>query len=446
MTFRSTGNDHLAGRGPRRVGGRSSGLSRRDFLRVGAGGLAGAALLGASACGGSSSEGGGLTMWTRAAAEQLNQILVKEWNGSHDQKIRLTIIPDDQYVTKVSTSGASGDLPDLLSVDLIYMPQFNDSQIMADITEQVDGLSFRDSLSPAHMELGEWEGQQYGVPYGIDNSALFYNKGLFQEAGLDPGSPPRSWQEIRGFAEDVAGLGGKNSGFYFPGNCGGCNEFTAMPLVWAQGADALSEDGRTATFDTPEMVAMLEFYRDLVSRGLVADGAKSDAGESWASTFASGSVGMSPGGTFFIPSLAADAPDLEFDNTFLVGPDGEPSSFGGGDVIGVSAASENQETAWQYIEWVLSEEIQLEVLAKNGFMVDRTDLAENEYASGRIELMNRTLEFARTPKTLACFQLYNDPNGPWINMFNSAVFGGDIDAAVSEGQERAQQILDEAYS
>lgn len=437
MTFRSTGNDHLTGWG----------MSRRDFLRVG-GGLAGAALLGSgtlAGCGGGSSDGGGLTMWTRAAAEQLNQLLVREWNKGHDQKIKLTIIPDDQYVTKVSTSGASGDLPDLLSVDLIYMPQFNDAEIMADISERVDGLSFRDALSPAHMDLGEWEGGQYGVPYGIDNSALFYNRGLFEEAGLDPNSPPESWQDIRGFAEEVSGLGGKNSGFYFPGNCGGCNGFTALPLVWAQGADALSGDGRTATFDTPEMVATLEFYRGMVVGGLVADGAKSDAGESWASTFASGNVAMSPGGTFFIPSLAADAPDLDFDNTFLVGPDGEPSSFGGGDVIGISAASENQETAWGYIEWMLSEETQVEVLAKNGFMVDRTDLASNRYASERIELMNRTLEFARTPKSLASFQLFNDPNGPWINMFNSAVFGGDVAAAVNQGQQRAQQILDEAY-
>lgn len=419
-------------------------MSRRDFLRVGGAGLAGAALLGASGCGGSSS-GGGLTMWTRAAAEGLNQLLVKEWNKSHDQKIKLTIIPDDQYVTKVSTSGASGDLPDLLSVDLIYMPQFNDSEIMADITEKVNGLSFKDSLSPAHMELGEWKGSQYGVPYGIDNSALFYNKGLFEEAGLDPEKPPQDWQEIEGYAKEIDGLGGKNSGFYFAGNCGGCNEFTAMPLVWAQGADALSEDGRTANFDTPEMKRMLEFYRGMVEQDLVIDGAKSDAGESWVQAFASGNVGISPSGSFLIAALADSAPDLELGNGFLVGPDGEPSAFGGGDVIGVTAASENQDAAWQYIEWMLSEEIQVDVLAKGGFMVDRTDLANNEYASDAIKLMNETIEVAQTPKTLACFQLYNDPNGPWINMFNSAIFGGDVDAAMAEGQQRAQQILDEAY-
>jgi len=380
-------------------------------------------------------------MWTRAASESFNRTLVERWNKTHDAKIKLTVIPDDQYVTKVSTSGASGDLPDLLSVDLIYMPQFNQAQIMADITEDVDGLGYKDSLSPAHMELAEWEGATYGVPYGLETSTLFYNKELYERAGLDPEKPPTNWREIEEHAKKIDALGDVN-GFYFPGNCAGCNAFTLLPLVTAQGSSVVTESGE-ANMDSPEMKRALEFYKGFVEQDLVPKSAKGDAGDNWVSTFASGKVGIMPGGAFFVAALKDSAPDLEFGNTFLVGPDGEKSSFGGGDILGISATSEKQDEAFGYIEWVLSEETQVEILAKDGFMVGRTDLADNEYADELIEVQNKALEVAQTPKTFGYNEIFNDANGPWINMVNSAVFGGDVGAATSGAQQRTQQILDD---
>ena len=68
-------------------------------------------------------------------------------------------------------------------------------------------------------------------------------------------------------------IGGDIHGFYFSGDCGGCNIFTFTPLVWASGGDILAEDGKKATLDTPQMRGAIELYRgSMVKKGYVPRG------------------------------------------------------------------------------------------------------------------------------------------------------------------------------
>jgi multiple sugar transport system substrate-binding protein len=64
----------------------------------------------------------------------------------------------------------------------------------------------------------------------------------------------------------------------------------------------------------------------------------------------------------------------------IPGPDGGESTFVGGDVVGVSSTSKHADAAWNFVAWTLSDEAQVEVLAKNKDVVARTDLATNKYS------------------------------------------------------------------
>ena len=79
------------------------------------------------------------------------------------------------------------------------------------------------------MAVSTYEGRLYGVPLYADVSALFYNKDLFQQAGLDPNKPPTSLAEIREYADKITALGGDVKGYFLPGACAGCNIFTVGP-------------------------------------------------------------------------------------------------------------------------------------------------------------------------------------------------------------------------
>ena len=65
-----------------------------------------------------------LSIWARASSSNAAQHMIDLWNASHDDKVELTTIPDNQMVTKLATGVQSGDVPDLISFDLIYMPDF----------------------------------------------------------------------------------------------------------------------------------------------------------------------------------------------------------------------------------------------------------------------------------------------------------------------------------
>ena len=64
-----------------------------------------------------------MTMWVRASGANAAAHLVDLWNANHKDKIELTTIPDNQMVTKLATGAQTGGVPDLVSFDLIYMPE-----------------------------------------------------------------------------------------------------------------------------------------------------------------------------------------------------------------------------------------------------------------------------------------------------------------------------------
>jgi multiple sugar transport system substrate-binding protein len=127
-----------------------------------------------------------LTMWVRSNGEELTRKIVDAWNASHDNKIELTVIPSPQMVTKFATAAAAGDVPDILSIDLIFMPDFIKAGFMTDITDKMKGDPNIGRVSPSHIKLATYKDRLYGVPGTPDVSVLLWNKDLFRKAGLDP--------------------------------------------------------------------------------------------------------------------------------------------------------------------------------------------------------------------------------------------------------------------
>ncbi|HSR27061.1 MAG TPA: extracellular solute-binding protein, partial [Actinomycetes bacterium] len=208
---------------------------------------------------------GELTMWERSGGnKQMVDLLVAAWNEKNPNcKIKLTYIPHTEMVGKIAQGIASGEVPDLMGMDLIYAPQFEKAQQLVDLTDRIGAWPELKTASKGHMTVATFENRLYGVPLYADVSALFYNKDLFKKAGLDPDKPPTSMAELRAYADKITALGGDTKGYYLPGNCAGCNIFTVGPLMWA--SDATIEAGTCG--DEPlvgdGVKQVLQFARDM---------------------------------------------------------------------------------------------------------------------------------------------------------------------------------------
>ena len=243
-----------------------------------------------------------LQMWERSGGNaSMVDALVAAWNAKNpDRKINLTYIPHTEMVPKIAQAIASGEVPDLMGMDLIYGPQFEAAGQLVDITDKVKDWPELKTASPGHMAVSTYDGRLYGVPLYADVSALFYNKDLFRKAGLDPEKPPTSLAEIREYADKITALGGDVKGYFLPGSCAGCNIFTVGPLMWASGATIEPKDANDEPLQGDGVKEVLQWARDMIKAGNVHEDARAETGETFHLRFGSGKIGMMGTGNFNI--------------------------------------------------------------------------------------------------------------------------------------------------
>lgn len=390
-----------------------------------------------------------MTMWVRdGSAANAGKVLVDLWNETHpDNPIELTVIPNLQMVTKLATSIAAGDPPDLISLDLIYMPDFMKAGSLVDISDEAEKNPDFDKVIDAYKDISTYEGRTYGTGFAPDVSVLAWNKDLFRKAGLDPEKPPRTIYEIHEMARKIAALGDDTYGFYFSGSCPGCNIFVTSPLMVAGGAKMLPRNAEDAALEGEAVKEVLQVYHDMWEEGLVPESAETDNGANFVSGFTNGNVGIAGTGGFVIPLVESDFPDLDYGVTLLPGlKEGEASAFVGGDTIAIPRGSKNEELARKFINWVLTEETQMEGLAKNGILPVRADLAtDNEYFADqpKVQVTAEALNVGYVPWVFHFADMVNSDASPWINMLQRAVFDGEIDEAIEEARERMIEIAGE---
>ena len=395
---------------------------------------------------GNPDDGTQLTMWVRSATDQFSQRLVDAYNAGHKNKVALTIIPNDNYLTKVGTAAGSRSLPDILASDVVYTPNYTKQGLFQDISADIKALPYFGSIAKSHVDVASYQGKVYAVPHKLDSSVFFYNKDLFKQAGLDPEKPPKNFAEILDYARKITALGNGVTGFDIAGSCGGCGVYTLFPYAWADGASVLSDDGRKVDIDNDSFKAIFTLYKQLTDEKLVDSSDKTQDGSTWPANFLAGKVGMLPLGSPIVGDLLKQT-KFQWGVTALMAPDGgKASTFIGGDVAGISATSPHRTQAWDFLKWTLEEQAQVEIIAKNGDLPGRTDLAGNKYtaADPRTKLIADGLKDGRTPFALPFGDLFNNPNGPWVATIRAAIYGNDIDKALADGQAKIQQGLDAA--
>jgi len=423
------------------------GLGRRTALRSLAGVLVATLTIGLAACGGDD-EGGGtdaaaagpngvddgsqLTLWTRAPLEKQAKLLVEAYNASHQNKVNLTVVPNDDYVAKVGAAAGSGGLPDLFAADIVYVPNWVSQGLFQDLSSNINGLAFKDQINKGHLSAGTLDGKPHVLPFVLDLSMLFWNKQLFKDAGLDPEKAPANLTEYADAAKKIQAL--KKDGVYGTAtglNCGGCLVFTWFPSIWADGAEVLSEDGKESKLSDETAAAVYSTWADLWKSGAVLPSSAGETGPTWTAAFTEGKVGL-----MFYPATLLSSTPFDVGVSGIPGPKGGASTFVGGDGIGVSKDSKKAAQAWNFLSWMMSEDAQVEVLAKNKDVVSRADLATNKYASAdpRLVTINEVAGKGDTPVALNFQQAFNAPNSPWLTLIRNQVLNGSGDLRKENGE------------
>lgn len=147
-------------------------------------------------------------IWEAEGAEGANwQKLADEYMAAHPEvEIEITIITGDPYKDKLATNMQAGDPPDLFQTwggGVLW--QYADAGLVKDLTEELARDGWGDSFLPGPMAVYQKDGKIYGVPWRFGMVGIWYNKALFEQAGIE--ETPKTWDEFLGVVQQLKEAG-----------------------------------------------------------------------------------------------------------------------------------------------------------------------------------------------------------------------------------------------
>lgn len=225
------------------------------------------ALLLASACGSDSGgSDGGAGWWHIQTGEQalsdLFPQLAEEFNEANDANIQPEPIANDDFKPALTTAMQAGDPPDIFhSWGGGVLAQYVRADLVRDITDEVSDVV--KNMSPGALAPYTIDGRIYGLPFDMGMVGMWYNKALFEEAGLDPDNPPATWSE---FLDAVTTL--KEAGIT-PIALAGSAPWTqhywfSYLAIRVMGVDGYTAAREAKSFDDPGFLRAAELWKELV--------------------------------------------------------------------------------------------------------------------------------------------------------------------------------------
>ncbi len=329
----------------------------------GGGNSGGGSADGGDAAGGASSggdKGGTITVaiWDNGQKAGLDQIIA-DYTAATGNKAEIQVITWDQYWTLLEAGASGGDMPDVFWMHSNEVQKYMENDILMDLTDRIASSEKleMDKFPEDIKNLYSWNGKTYAIPKDVDTIALFYNKTMFDEAGLSYPDDSWTWDDFYDAAVKLT----KEDGSQYGTAMNPSNEQDGwMNIIYSMGGKVLTDDKKASGFDDPNTIKAMEFVQKLVDNVMPPATVMAETGTDV--LLGSGKIAMLSQGSWMVPqfkeheyiSANCDVAVLPKDPTT-----GNRVSLYNGLGWAVSAKTKNPDAAWQLVEWFGTKDMQL---------------------------------------------------------------------------------------
>lgn len=346
--------------------------------------------------------------------------------------IKLTTLPFGETRNQVIASKASKSVPDLIAMNPPWAREFYDLGILAPLDDLIaadENYNKEDYMQASYAPI---EGNSYLAPVNTMAFYLFYNKTMFEEAGLEP---PTTWEEMVTAADILTDVDKNQYGIAMSMSeqeASNGSILTLYPLLYAQNGRTVV-DGKF-TVDTEEMYNALKFLEDLATNGSYLPGGTSRSEVQNMESFSVGNVGMLISHDGHILTISERNPDLDFGIIPIPTYDGTGKAelrHHGWD-IAISENCENKEAAWKFISYISQKE-QVEMMCNDMLKLPTRYDADVEWTVD-YPIVNDALSYLQEYEMVEELMLMPSSSACWVELTKAG-------AAIVQGNMTAEEAV-----
>ncbi|KKI92488.1 ABC transporter substrate-binding protein [Bacillus sp. SA1-12] len=303
-----------------------------------------------------------VALWDENVSEVVDKSIELFKEKHPEVEVKVTYTPYADYWTKLKTSLAGGSGPDIFWMNGPNFYQYASTGLIKDIQPLIDGDKLDTSVyTPALVDLYTYEDKLFGLPYFLDSIGLFYNKKIFDEAGIPYPDETWDWSKVEEVGKKLTD---KENGIYGY-IASSSNQAGYYNLIHQAGGFIISDDKTKSGFNSPEAQSALQWTKDLMDEG-ISPSAQAQIETKVNQIFGSGKAAM-------LPNISVNAPVLHEmlgeDLGVAVLPKGkEQASIVHGLSWVMNEKTKHEELAWE-LQKVLSGEEAGKWMAESGFSI-----------------------------------------------------------------------------
>ncbi|TWD96550.1 carbohydrate ABC transporter substrate-binding protein (CUT1 family) [Neobacillus bataviensis] len=305
-----------------------------------------------------------VALWDKNVSPAVDKSIEAFKKQHPDIKVNVTYTPWEDYWTKLKTSIGGGKGPDVFWMNGPNFYQYTSSGFIKDLEPFIknDSEYKKDKYFPAVVDLYTYQGKLFAAPYFIDSVGLYYNKKLFDDAGVPYPDENWTWDDIEKVGKK---LSNKEKGIYGYSADIKTSQSVYYDLMHQAGGYIISEDKKKSGFDSPESKGAFHFIKKLIDEG-ISPSAKTVMETEGKQLFLSGKVAM-------IPAISVSAGEFKGVLGDKLGvaplPKGkQKASIVHGIGWAMNAKTQNDKAAWDLIKALSGKEGE-KVIAESGFSI-----------------------------------------------------------------------------